>query len=271
MARHVLSGKLPMMLLSLIYLLVNILCLLVLLSKQYYKLWPACVAMQAVTSWQIGVSLFVPRSAPDQAVSLWIVGECVLLAATTMAVGEAVWKSLRQMSAVNKVMTIGGLALFSGSVAMIVYGDEPARIWPRSFFMLREQFFLGIALASFIALWLGIMHYRGWPRAARMQLAMYTALLCGHVLVIDWSHWQASRTAYRILETLCCVGFVINSNFLAAEIGVVQKSLRGSSSWPNLSSSPRIPAFRIDRLPLALNRQIAAPIARALPVVHRRA
>lgn len=227
--------------LSLIYLIANVLCLAVLISRKYYQLWPACVAMQAVTSWQIGVSLFVPAHA---SITFWAVGECALLAATAIAVGEAVWKSLRQMSVINKVMTIGGLALFSGSVAMLVYADEPSRIWPASFFLVREQFFLSIAIGSFAALWIGLMHYREWPKVARMQLGIYAVMMCGHVLIVDWSHWQSSRTAWRILESLCCIGFLINSKFLVLELAAIQRFLGAVPRWPYSFPKPNLPALR---------------------------
>jgi len=209
------------MLLSLLYLSVNLGCLAVLVSGKYYRMWRFLVAQIAVTCWQVGVLLFVPVSDRAMAIRWWLPGDIVLVGLSALAVLEVLWRSMRGFPdryryGVCLSLTAG--FVFAGmSIRWLLdlptYGDWFAQLRAD-----RSVWNLCIAGAALIAVGVANTFNRGNdPRFVRFHGVLVAVLAAGHVLLADMTHWSQSRMLYRSLEAACCFGWMINANLLGQE------------------------------------------------------
>lgn len=229
------------MLLSLLYLAINVLCGIVLLRSRYYRIAPAWCVAQALTCWQITIRLFVPVTDRTTAAAIWTPGECVLIVACIAAVCESLWHSLREWRQRATIYTglIAGCAFLLGVVA-----EPPAADAYGIFLQVRSYTYLGLALLSFLALWIGLWSNEEWPRVDRMHAALLAVLMAGHVVLSDWAKWELANLQWRLLESMVCFGFLINCRFLVSELAAVEKSLRAFERLTAAYQAPRLPSDR---------------------------
>ena len=206
------------------YLAVNILCLLVVLSHRYYRLWPLFCVQQLLVCWQIGMGIYVPLADRAQNVNLWFPGEVLLVMATILGVGEAVWKSLDEIERKWRHASFWGLLMACGSFAYL-FRRSVSTDWYSQALADRSIVILGLAFFAFSAVWIGLFYHRHWPRVVRMQIGLYAVLICGRVFLLDWARWASSNNQFRWLEMVCCVGFMINSKFLKGELSAIREPL----------------------------------------------
>lgn len=193
------------------------------LSNRYYRLWPLFCIAQVLACWQIGVGIYVPIADRELNIALWMPGEVLLVTATCMAVGESVWKSLHEIDRKWRHAAFWGLATACASFAYL-FRRHVSDDWYRQAMSDRSIVFLGLAFFAFSAVWIGLFYHRQWPRVVRMQIGLYSVLMCAHVLLVDWSHWLGSNRQFRLIEMVACAGFVLNSNFLKGELSEVRES-----------------------------------------------
>lgn len=230
---------------------VNAICLAVLLYRRYYRLFPVFVVAQAFTVWQAAERLKFGESHR----LWWAIGECLLLLATSGAVLEAVWASVRVMRRVWAVMIFFGLTAWAAGTVVWLALPLPANPWLR-FFAGREDAFLGLGLLAFVSFWCGLATNDYWPRVARMHAGLIAALMAGHACLISWASWGNTDLNYRALEILCCVGWLINCAFLRREREAVRKALdadlrRSAGRRLVHGGYPQVPAaFRGDQIPV---------------------
>ena len=200
------------MLMALGYLGVNLVCLLVVTLTQYHRLWRLFTAQMAVTCWQIGVLLFVPITDRTAAIHWWLPGDIALLALTAAAVLEVLWRAMGRFPTPHKVGVLLGFVggfTFAGMsmrwmLPMATYSDWFAQVKS-------DRIIVNLYIATCALIATEMMHSlnrgkRLWK--IRLHGALICALACGHVIFADLTHWSSARTAYRLLEVLCCAGWI---------------------------------------------------------------
>lgn len=210
-----------------VFFIVNIVCLAVLVRCRYHKLFPLFLGAQTLTVWQAFVRIFVATDNRWEWIHYWAPGEALLLIATGAAVLESIWRSVQQLSRRARLLTFYGLILFACSLVFAVHSDGVTGQLYDRFLNHRTWLYLMFAILAFCGFWLGICTNHVWPRVARMHMTLYATLMISHVSFGSWTVWEWSNKNYRWLEMLCCVGWCINSGFLARELSAVQKSLDG--------------------------------------------
>lgn len=231
---------------GILFLSITLACLIVLIWRKYWRLFPCFVLAQAATVWQAGARLFVITSDRTSWMHIWVPGERILLLATGVALLEAVWRSVEQMSKWPRVATYLGLIVFASFTAFAVHTDVSGD-WYDRFWNTRTWIFLGFGIFACAGVLVGLLITRVWPRAASMHMGLYSALMVGHVSFVQSAFFTWANTHYRFLAMACCVGWVINSGFLKNELGQVaraQKSLRAALRLPHGSAVPVLPAAR---------------------------
>ena len=209
------------MLLSILYLLVNVLCLLAVAWRKYWRLWPAWCLMQALVCWQAYVRIAIPKD--DRAVWMtrWAPGEYWLLAIAGIAVMESLWRSLEDWHWRNAICA--GTAGFISWVAFrLVY--EPSGDWYEVFLARRVALNLDMAILAFIAALSALCWAHRWPRVDRMHACLLAVLMIGHVVISDWSIWGQSALKYRWLEMTVCGGWLLNLHFLAQDYAAIRRA-----------------------------------------------
>lgn len=218
------------------YLAVNLTCLIVLVRRQYTRIWPAFVLFQSLTCWQATVRLFV--NSPRSWQFAWAPGEMVLLAVTIAAVGEVLWKSLKQIGP-YRLPTFASLLVGCYCLAAWAVDLQPGS-WYAQFLIIRTQIFLAMAMFSFFGFWAALWFNPRWPRVGRMHACMVAVLMAAHVVIVDWSRWQWSNLEYRAVQMLCCAGWIINANFLDADLGQLVRIVQRAAVLPS-HDQPAVP------------------------------
>lgn len=227
--------------LSALYLAVNLLCVIVLMRSKYYRIAPAWCAAQAITCWQITIRLLIPVSDRTMAIFVWAPGEALLIVACIAAVCESLWHSLSEWDRRRTIYT--GL-IFGCTFLLGVVAEPIANTTYGAFLQVRSYTYLGLAMLSFLALWVGLWGNRYWPRVDRMHAGLLCALMCGHVILCDWANWRMANLQWRTLESLVCVGFLVNCQFLLSELAALEKSLRAVERLTAAFQPQRSPAGR---------------------------
>lgn len=222
------------MLLPLLYLAVNLACLLTVLALQYWKLWPAWVLMQAAVTWQAFIRLYVPTDDRAAWMRLWHPGEVVLLTACALAILESLWRSLKDWH--WRPLIVAGAATMATWIAWNATQREVYEDWYDRFLGRREGLNLDFALLSVCAALLFLFFIRRSPRVDRMHPWLLASVMVGHVVMADWASWQGSNRQYRWFEMLTCVGWIVNAGFLAVEIAAASRKAR-QSALPSLAAS----------------------------------
>ncbi len=215
------------------YLLVNVACLAVLLHRKYASIWPLFLAFQALTCVQAGVRLVMVWKGLDSDADwmrLWAPGEYLLLLCAAAMVSESLWKSMREVPKSRPLIFFGlwvGI-LFGTSCLVEIYPDGS---WHDKFLVYRTDFFLVIAILTFVGCWTALFYSQFRPRVERMHAGLLAALLFGHIVMVDWSRWGHSNLNYRIWEMICCAGWLINCQFLRREFSsIARKSDRAAAA-----------------------------------------
>ncbi len=223
-----------MLLFGIIFVAVNVLTLSLLLWRRYYQYYPLfCVAL-AATCWQAVARMFVVTAWPIPGVSaeqwvqisraswmrFWAPGEYVLLAATAAALIEAVWRSVERLKMGWREMAVGCAALASAGVAMAVHTTFQGGNWYDVLVFARVWIMIAFMVFSALAIGIGYSanRKREWPRTARMHLWLYAALMAWMCLFSGWIKWDHNSLAYRVAESLCCVGWVMNADFRVKDL-----------------------------------------------------
>lgn len=214
-------GIMAQMLLSLLYLAVNITCTGVLLSAKYYRMWALLCVQLAVTCWQICVLLFVPVTDRTMAIRYWLPGDIVLVAVTAAAVLEVLWRAMDRFHTRHRVgVCLWILATVAFAIPSIrwLLGLQAHAEWYEQIKADRMIWNLCIAVVALIAA--GVAHTfnrTNDPRFVRFHGTLIAGLAVGHVLLADVAHWSQSRTVYRGWELVCCFGWCINANLSGKE------------------------------------------------------
>ena len=213
------------MLLSAMYFFAQLACLAVLVSRKYARIWPVFVALQGLIAFQSGMRLYMIAGGLDTRadwVQLWLPGESLLLLAAIAATTESLWKSLREIPR-SRPQIFFGLCFGVPLATSCIVDIWPSGDWYSRFLVLRADVFLALALLAFTGFW-GALHYaQRLPRVARMHAGLLAALFGGHVVMVDWAQWGRSNLNYRMWATLCCVGWIINCQFLRIELSSVAR------------------------------------------------
>jgi len=213
------------MLLSAMYFVAQLACLAVLVSRKYARIWPVFVALQGLIAFQAGMRLYMIASGLDARadwVQLWLPGEALLLIAAIAATTESLWKSLREIPR-SRPQIFFGLCFGIPLATSCIVDVWPSGDWYSRFLVLRADIFLMLALLAFVGFW-GALHYaQQLPRVARMHAGLLAALFGGHVIMVDWSQWGRSNLNYRMWAALCCVGWIINCQFLRSEFASIDR------------------------------------------------
>jgi len=149
--------------------------------------------------------------------------EIVLTLATVAAVAEAYWVSLDYIPRVYR------WAAWAGLLSFVFWGvsaiqPELSGNWYQQFLELRTNTYLGLAILSAIAFVISLTNKRP-PRAVRMHMGIFAALMIGHVLIVDWQAWRASNISFRLFFVVACGGWVVNSQFLRRERDEMRQAL----------------------------------------------
>lgn len=248
----------PRMLVSCIYLLLNTLCLAVLCHRRFVRVAPLFLALQTATCVQIGLRLYMASNGLDSRgdwMRLWAPGEVVLLLAAIGAALESLWKSMRKIPQSRPFIFFGlcfGIGTATSCIAMVYWSDN----WYKVLLEVRAGIFLGLALLTFVGFWGALLYVQQWPRVSRMHAGLLAALFAGHVLLVDWAQWGASNLNYRIWESLCCFGWIINAQFLHREFSEVERRfadvaarlLSGHRPVPGVALRDPVPAIPADQV-----------------------
>lgn len=209
------------MLLSLLYLGANVCALGVLLSAKYYRMWALLCAQLAVTCWQVGVLLLVPVTDRTAAIHWWLPGDAVLVALTSLAVLEVLWRSMQGFPTRHRLEVCGWLTVGFVFAGMSIRWMLPMPVFADWFAQIKSDrtvWNLCIAAAALVAV--GFAHTfnrTNDPRFVRFHGLLIAVLAVGHVYLADMTHWSQSRMLYRSLEAACCFGWIINANLLGRE------------------------------------------------------
>lgn len=232
---------------------------LVLLRKQYFRLYPWFSVFILCAAGQSIITMLIPASGPDWReirrlnMQYWAPGEIISLGIMGCALIESSWKSVSQMERMRRAITFSGLLVGVASLVWVVRGVTAIEQlsacvaglqscvmasldWYGRF--LRESVWIHLcyAILAFCSLWFAMFGNRRWPRVARMHSALFAIFCAGHVMLGDWRAWGHSNLHFRWLVAVCYFGWMINASFLSREFAEVQRSL--AKSLPQSPGNP---------------------------------